>query len=75
MSGRMNECSSQSELEAEVILRKIIADFEQLDRAIDSAIAALKAGQGQAGDVEALERARKAVRKGATLAKSHIASD
>ena len=71
----MNECSSQSELEAEVILRKIIADFEQLDRAIDSAIAALKAGQGQAGDVEALERARKAVRKGATLAKSHIASD
>jgi len=70
----MNECSSQSELEAEVILRKIIADFEQLDRAIDSAIATLKAGQGQADDVEALERARKAVRKGAALAKRHIGS-
>jgi hypothetical protein len=71
----MNECSSQSELEAEVILRKIIADFEQLDRAIDSAIVTLKGGQGQADDVEALQRARKAVRRGASLAKRHVGSD
>jgi hypothetical protein len=71
----MDDCRSNRQLEAEVILRKIIADFEQLDLAIDSAITDLQAGSGPAEDIEVLERARDAARKGAALARNKIDSE
>ena len=64
----MDDCGSESQLEAEVILKKIAADFERLDRAIDTAIVRLEAADGQAGEVETLRRAKEAARKGAALA-------
>lgn len=61
--------------EAEGILHKIVADFEQLDRAIDAAILRLKEGDGGPGDIEALQRALEAVRKGAKLARGKLTSE
>jgi hypothetical protein len=63
------------QVETGVILRKIIADFEQLEREIDSAIAAAEAGKSQAEDIAALRRAKEAARRGAALAKDKAESD
>ena len=71
----MDDCGSEPQVEAEEILKKIAADFEQLDRAIDSAMVLLKAANGGDKDVEALRRAREAARKGAALAKSKAGSE
>jgi hypothetical protein len=68
----MNDCGAEPSLEAEMILKKIVEDFEQLDRAIDGAIARLQAGGGEHDGVEALLRAREAVRKGAALARDKV---
>lgn len=73
MIGWMDDCESENQLEAEEILKKIVADFEQLDRTIDLAITLAKDRKGQtAMDIAALQRAREAVRKGAALAKSKV---
>jgi uncharacterized protein YdcH (DUF465 family) len=72
MSSSTDTCSSESKLEAEAILKKIVADFEQLDRAIDAAITLLDESQSSAEEIEALRRARKAARKGAALARSNV---
>ena len=74
MSGPMDTCNAESKLEAEAILKKVVADFEQLDRAIDAAIALLDAGHGSADEIAALRRARKAAQKGAALARSNVDS-
>jgi hypothetical protein len=72
----MDECNTERQLDAEVILRKVIADFEQLDHTIDLAIELLRNGKsGARQDIAALRRAREAARKGAALAKSKVASD
>jgi len=55
--------------DAEVILKKIVEDFDELDRAIEDAIARLQASTGGPAGIEALLRAREAVRKGAALAR------
>jgi hypothetical protein len=70
----MDDCETERQLDAEAILRKVIADFEQLDRTIDLAIELLQNAQdGAKTDIDALERAREAARKGAELARSKIA--
>ena len=58
--------------QVEVILRKIIKDFERLDAEIDSAIAVLEAGNGEVDDLEALQRAKEAARNGAAIARRKL---
>jgi|KBSMisStandDraft_5_1062788.scaffolds.fasta_scaffold523317_2 hypothetical protein len=60
--------NSVADAEAEAILKKIAADFEQLGQEIDRAIAALSSDGDSSADIEALRRAKEAVRKGAALA-------
>jgi hypothetical protein len=74
MSRQMDHCSDESQLEGEVILKRIIADFEQLDHAIDAAIALLNSGAGSAEEIETLRRARKAAQRGAALARTSLGS-
>lgn len=71
----MDQCSAESKLEAEAILKKIIADFEQLDHAIGAAMTLLSSSAGSADAIDALDRARKATRKGAALARSNLVSE
>ena len=67
----MSDGIGETALETETILKKIVADFEELDRAIDAAILRLEAGSVSCEGVEALLRAKEAVRKGAALARSN----
>ena len=70
----MDDCETERQLDAEAILRKVIADFEQLDRTIDLAIELLQNAQdGAKTDIDALQRAREAARKGAELARAKLA--
>ena len=71
----MSEHGHEPSLEAAMILKKIVDDFEQLDLAIDEAIARFRAGSGGPGGIEALLRAKEAVRKGAALAREKVRSD
>jgi hypothetical protein len=72
----MNDCGREGEGETEAILNKIAADFEALDRMIETAIALLKTGDGSNGtDLAALEKARDAARKGAALARGKVVTD
>jgi hypothetical protein len=71
----MNDFGGETSLEAEMILKKIVEDFERLDSALDAAIAGLQVGNGGHGGIEALLRAREAVRKGAALARDKVGSE
>jgi hypothetical protein len=69
----MGDGDTDRQLEAEGILRKVLSDFEQLDRTIDKAISLLKERKGSAAkEIDALGRAREAARKGAALAKTKV---
>jgi len=70
----MSGLGSELSLEAEMILQKIVEDFEALDQAIEAAIARLQAGDGGPG-IEALLRAREAARRGAELARDKVRSE
>lgn len=71
----MNHSPEDRTAETRRILTKIIADFEQLDCAIEAVMKDLQAAPGLVDDdVEALQRARDAARKGALLAKSKLDS-
>ena len=69
----MGDGETEKLIEAEGILRKVVSDFEQLDRTIEKAIDHLKGGKKSAAkEIDALRRAREAARKGAALAKSKV---
>jgi len=68
----MDYGGNERHLEAQLILAKIVADFEELDRAINAAITHLKENDGKATEIEALLRAREAARQGTSLAISEL---
>jgi len=70
----MDERGGEPSPEAEIILKKIVEDFEQLDRAIEEAILRLEEGEGGGRDIETLLRALEAVRRGAELARDKVGS-
>ena len=66
----MNQRADEVECDAEVILNEIMRDFEQLDRAIELALARLESTDGQNEiAIVTLRRAHNAAQKGAALAK------
>jgi hypothetical protein len=72
----MDDCNAERQIDAEAILRKVVADFEQLDRTLDLAIDLLQNGKDEVRkDLEALRRAREAARKGAALARSKVGGE
>ena len=67
----MNNRADEVHFDAEVILNEITRDFEQLERAIELALARLEATAGQNETaIATLRRARNAAQKGAALAKN-----
>ena len=59
-------------METRMILARILADFEQLDLAIEAVMKDIKAMPALAADIDTLQRARDAARRGAFLAKSKL---
>ncbi len=70
----MDDFPESREIECKLILAKIIADFEQLDLAIEAVMKDMQAAPALASDITTLQRARDAARKGASLAKHKLDS-
>jgi len=72
----MNDFESRDQCDSAASLNKIIADFEQLEQAIDSVLPKLNASAcAEEGDLQALHRAREAARKGVALARQQLESE